>query len=141
MPNRSIQILRPAMALLIVLSVGLLLWQHFGMVKVLRIAPEQFGRFVAVDDRSQGGLSRAELTQGDGGIIMKCSILKSAYQWPYCQVRITLAAMPNGMDLSRYDYVIFDLSRKRAGPGKSTCLSEQFGSAIQHQRLYLAQSQ
>jgi diguanylate cyclase (GGDEF)-like protein len=118
MPTHSIQILRQAMAILIVLSVGLLLWQHFGMVKVLRIAPEQFGRFVAVDDRSQGGLSRAELIQGDDGITMKCTILKSAYQWPYCQVRITLAAMPNGINLSRYDYVIFDLSRSGPGPEK-----------------------
>ncbi|QLI81362.1 GGDEF domain-containing protein [Chitinibacter fontanus] len=118
MQTQSIHILRHAMAILVVLSVSLLLWQHYGMTKVLRLDASTPNAYQPVDDRSQGGLSHAEVSRQNNAMVLQCDIRKSAYQWPYCQIRITLAPMPNGINLAGYDYVIFDLSRSGPGPEK-----------------------
>ncbi|MGL4996318.1 MAG: GGDEF domain-containing protein [Deefgea sp.] len=112
------KILRCALATLIVLSVVLLLWQRFGMVRDLRIDANSPYQFIAVDDRTQGGKSVAHLSKVNDTMVMNCTIRKSDYQWPYCQIRIQLAKIPFGINLSHFDDVDFSLSSAGPGPEK-----------------------
>nr|WP_315168982.1 GGDEF domain-containing protein [uncultured Deefgea sp.] len=118
MNSTSSNILRYALTFLIVVSIGVLTWQHFGMERNLRIDANSAHQFIAVDDRTQGGKSVAHLSKVNDAMVMKCKIAKSEYQWPYCQIRIQLTKMPSGMDLSHFDDIDFNLSRSGPGPEK-----------------------
>ncbi|QLG88319.1 GGDEF domain-containing protein [Chitinibacter bivalviorum] len=110
MTNRALNILRIAMLSLMLLSICLLLWQHFGMTRVLRIDGQQDSKlFSPIDDRSLGGKSIAQLEQANQATIVKCALDATAYQWPFCEASLRLAAPPAGVDLSEFDTMALDV--------------------------------
>ncbi|WP_051534774.1 GGDEF domain-containing protein [Deefgea rivuli] len=114
MSNRTINFLRIAMSLLMLLSVCLLLWQHFGMTRVLRIDANTPYQVRVIDDRAQGGASIGVLTQTDDALLLDCELKKSKYEWPFCEVSFELSKTAEGIDLSDFDRVVFDM--KLNGP-------------------------
>ncbi len=107
--------LRHASLLLIVLTAALLTWHRFGMNRVLVLDPKRGFVYSAQDDRQQGGDSVAALELDDKSTILNCH-LNTKYTWPFCQVAIRLAAMPNGVDLGNYDSITFDIAYNGPGP-------------------------
>jgi len=101
---------------LIVLTVALIVWQHFGMEKVLELSPTSgpVAEMVAIDDRAQQGASVAKLTRTADALVIDCD-LRFKFQYPYCGYQFTLSRNDKGIDLSAYDSITFDMSYD--GPG------------------------
>ncbi|WP_410499933.1 GGDEF domain-containing protein [Chitinibacter sp. S2-10] len=110
--------LRYTVAALIILSIGLLLWQHFGMTRVLRIDLSDAAKFSVQDDRPQGGKSIATIQAQNNAMVMSCQLAKSKYEWPYCQISIALGKAPNGINLSVFDDIAFDVAHNGPKPDK-----------------------
>ncbi len=101
--------------LLIVLTIGLLTWHHFGMNRVFRIDASSTYRLQPQDDRSDGGKSVATLKRTEKSLLLDCDLDRS-YAWPYCEFSILLAEAPKGVDLTGYDTLELDLSYTGPGP-------------------------
>lgn len=110
--------LRIAAALvgLIVLSVALIVWQHFGMDTVLELSPTSAPvvAVIAIDDRVQQGESVATLTHKPDALVVDCA-LRARFKYPYCGFQFTLSPNDKGVDLSQFDTISFDMDY--AGPG------------------------
>ena len=89
---------------LIATTVGLLLWNHYGMTTTLAIDSSSGHVVHALDDRSNGGRTTSSLKRENGRWVLDCEV-RTGYQWPYCELSIELAQPPKGVDLSRYDSV------------------------------------
>lgn len=100
---------------LIVVTVTLLVWQHFGMERVLEFSAASGRKVDVVDDRIQQGGSMATLTRRPDALVMDCE-LRTTYQWPYCRYLFPLSVDASGVDLSAFDAISVDLSYE--GPGK-----------------------
>jgi diguanylate cyclase (GGDEF)-like protein len=100
---------------LIVLTVALLVWQHFGMERVLEFSSASGRKVEMVDDRLQQGTSVATLTRRPDALVMDCE-LRTTYQWPYCRFWFPLSLDNNGVDLSTFDSISVDMAY--TGPGK-----------------------
>ncbi|WP_273429357.1 GGDEF domain-containing protein [Chitinibacter tainanensis] len=100
---------------LTVLSLVLLLWQQLGMNKVLLIDVRTPFPVSVADDRINGGLSQAQLIRTPDALRLDCE-LADKYEWPFCELGITLGKVPHGLDLTNYDSVRLKFSYK--GPGK-----------------------
>ncbi len=96
-------------ACLLVLTLALPLWRHFGMNTSLRIDPASGLPIDVFDDREMGGASVATLREVDHAWVLTCA-LKLGYAWPYCNVSIKLGTVPHGIDLSRFASVVLDVS-------------------------------
>lgn len=86
---------------LLVGSLGLVIWQHFGMVRTLRIDPKdpQWALNVSREDDS-AGRSTAQLIRTDSSVIMDFDI-RPGSQYPFCQMQLPLApSVTRGKDLS-----------------------------------------
>nr|WP_314899229.1 GGDEF domain-containing protein [uncultured Deefgea sp.] len=109
MSNRTINFLRITMIILMLLSVGLLLWQHFGMTRILRIDPQTPYLVKSIDDRTQGGASVGTFAKNNGSLQLQCDLKKNKYEWPFCEMSIALSNTAQGVDLSQFDRVVFDM--------------------------------
>ncbi|MFL6661201.1 MAG: GGDEF domain-containing protein [Rhizobacter sp.] len=92
------------MAVLAVSTVAALLWNRYGMEKVLVIGADTPFHVHAVDDRSSGGNSVGRVSRRDGKLVLDCDI-RAGYEWPYCELGVDLERTPHGIDLTRYDTV------------------------------------
>ena len=102
---------------LIVLTIALLIWQHFGMDRVLELSVAS-GRDVeifALDDRVQQGESVATLTRTANALVLDCD-LRTTFKLPYCGYQFSLSRNDKGVDLSKFDFISFDVDY--VGPGK-----------------------
>ena len=109
--------LRYASLLLILLTVGLLTWHRYGMNTVYDVGPNSGFVYEPHDDRFQGGKSVATLQRVGDKVIFDCELDKT-YQWPYCETEIYLKKMPDGVDLTGYDSISFDM--QYSGPEPHT---------------------
>jgi diguanylate cyclase (GGDEF)-like protein len=100
---------------MIALTLALLLWQHFGMVKVMEFSAASGRQVEAGDDRIQQGDSVATLTRRADALVLDCA-LRTTYVWPYCRILFTLSRQADGADLSAFDAITIDLSHQ--GPGR-----------------------
>ncbi|UXY14550.1 diguanylate cyclase [Chitiniphilus purpureus] len=105
---------RISAVVMLVLSVVLLLWQHFGMNRTIRIDAHSPYRVQISDDRVNGGASVARLVRKDGFLLLYCRIATS-YDWPFCEMSIRLAPAESGIDLSRFDTVTLALDYDAPG--------------------------
>jgi len=87
---------------LLVISPGLLVWQRFGMNRVLRIDAESPQRILLIDDSSSGGRTKASILRQGGQLVLDAQIA-AGFAWPFAEMDISLADHPPGIDLSRYD--------------------------------------
>src|SRR4051812_16668924 len=100
--SRVLLVLHYSLRLLIVLTPVLLVWNHFGMNRVFELSTANGHEFTVKDDRPLAGGSIATLTRSDKSTVMDCHIEKK-YEWPFCDLTIQVAAVPNGVDFTQYD--------------------------------------
>jgi len=79
------------------------------MNRVFVLGPASGSVFSVSDDRIHGGTSTAVLTRTEKSIVMDC-LLTNDYQWPYCSMNIALAVPPDGVDLTNYESIDFDVT-------------------------------
>jgi signal transduction histidine kinase/CheY-like chemotaxis protein len=107
--------------LLLLATPILLIWQHYGMTRILEISPQQPHHARVVDDRDMthgnhaNGNSVGSLTITKDAIVMRC-YLRSAAKYPYCKMQFLLGDPVNGVDLSGYDTITFDIRYFGLGP-------------------------
>jgi diguanylate cyclase (GGDEF)-like protein len=106
---RIFLLLRFVLPVLLLLTIMLPVWHHIGMNRVFEIGPASGNVFSVTDDHVHGGKSVAVLTRTEKSVVMDC-LLSKEYQWPYCSMNIALAMPPNGVDLTSYDSITFDVS-------------------------------
>jgi len=87
---------------LLAISPGLLVWQHYGMNRVLRIDGNSSYRIDLVDDRGSGGKTTSTLTREGGRLILDSQIAEG-FAWPFAEIDISLAKAPASVNLSGYD--------------------------------------
>lgn len=91
------------LGLVFITLVVIQLYWSFGSTRVYEIAPDRF-RYIATDDREQGGISTSELTLNDHLATLNCNLSKSdSYDWPYCGITILLGDSDSqGLDFSQF---------------------------------------
>ncbi|WP_410499932.1 diguanylate cyclase [Chitinibacter sp. S2-10] len=99
---------------LIILSLGLLLWQHYGMNRSLRIDFSNPAQFSAFDDRELGGASTASVQASKDGAIMHCQLNDKQHIWRFCGLAIDLGQGQKGVNLSAYDEMQLELAMQTA---------------------------
>lgn len=100
---------------LLLITIVLFCWQHFGMEKVVELTGDHFPVNVE-DDRAGGGASVGSLEHKGHDLIVHCRIARKS-EWPYCKLTFDLIKDGRGMDMSRLDYLTID--GEYAGPGTS----------------------
>ncbi|GAA5784716.1 GGDEF domain-containing protein [Chitiniphilus shinanonensis] len=111
---RIVKYPRFSVLVMLLLSGVLLLWQHFGMNRVIRIDAATTLPMALQDDRSSGGASVARLIRDNDAFALHC-LLSSTYEWPYCEMSIRLTDKPEGIDLSRFDSVKLNVEYRSPG--------------------------
>jgi len=111
---RSLKYMQLTLGLLFALTVGLLTWHHYGMERVFELSVATNPIMQVGDDRGQGGASVGKLSNDGKSIVLDCTIAR-AITYPFCQVMFILGNGADGVDMSDYDYVTFDIVYK--GPG------------------------
>ncbi|WP_182075409.1 GGDEF domain-containing protein [Deefgea sp. CFH1-16] len=110
MPQRLVRLLRRIMVALMLLSVVLLMWQHWGMTRVIRFdAENDAGIFFPIDDRPLGGKTVSSVTRQGDAMLLSCALDAQAYAWPFCEASVRIAIAPDGIDLSGLDEMHLDL--------------------------------
>jgi diguanylate cyclase (GGDEF)-like protein len=100
---------------LLLITVVLLVWQRYGMEKVVELTGDHFPLWVE-DDRSGGGASVASLERKGQDLIVHCHIASKS-PWPYCKLSFNVLKGEKGMDMSRFDFLTIE--GRYAGPGAS----------------------
>lgn len=136
--NRALLVLHYSLRLLIVLTPALLIWNHYGMNRVLELSAKSGHTFLVQDDRRIGGNSVATLKRSNDTMGMDC-LLQKQYEWPFCHFTIELATLQNSVDLSKFDSISFDLSY--TGPGRHSVrffmrnFEDEIANLVDWQRL------
>ncbi|MEJ2795897.1 GGDEF domain-containing protein [Iodobacter sp. LRB] len=100
----AIQYIHLSLSFLIICTVGLLFWQHYGMNNFLRLDPLNFHKVKANDDREDNQLGRsiAKLTTTPDYWRLDCQ-LNPGHRVPYCSIDLDLSQGNHGIDISKYD--------------------------------------
>jgi diguanylate cyclase (GGDEF)-like protein len=96
------------LVLLLVLSPALLIWQHFGMGRIIELSPRLSNSVRVTDDRYEKGNSVATLVRTNDALVMRCA-LSAGYAWPFCKLQFLLGDAGKGVDLSLFDTITFDI--------------------------------
>ena len=108
-PARAMTIVQSLVGLLLILTPALLIWQHFGMTRVLEISPSHPYGVTITDDRYEKGNSVLSLERTRDALVMHCA-LRPGYSWPFCKIQFHLGHGSKGIDLSQFDTVTFDMT-------------------------------
>ena len=112
--GRTQKIMQFTLAMLFVLTIGLLTWHHYGMERVVELSSASGAELMVGDDRHLGGESTATLRSDGKSLTMDCQIARKI-DWPFCQFVFPLGKGAAGLDLSEFTHVTFDISY--SGPG------------------------
>jgi diguanylate cyclase (GGDEF)-like protein len=112
--TRALKLMQYLIAVLMASTVVLLLWQHYGMERVIEISATSGNYYEVHDDRSAKGESVGTLKQTPNGLQLHCKLVKS-FEYPYCSLWFSLAKEPKGIDLSDFESMSFDIAY--TGPG------------------------
>ncbi|WP_198120477.1 ATP-binding protein [Massilia rhizosphaerae] len=118
---RSTRVNYVLVILLMLATPILLVWQHYGMTRTLEISPRHPYDAMVTDDRGtmlghrENGNSVASLTVTSDAITMRC-ILGAVATYRFCALRFLMGDPVNGIDLSGYDTIAFDM--RYSGPGR-----------------------
>jgi diguanylate cyclase (GGDEF)-like protein len=115
--TRAMTIVQSLVGLLLILTPALLIWQHFGMTRVVEISPRHPYGATVTDDRHENGNSISSLVISRDAITMRCE-LGAAYAWPFCKLQFHLGESGKGIDLSQFDTVTFDMTYSGAAQRK-----------------------
>jgi diguanylate cyclase (GGDEF)-like protein len=112
---RALKFMQITLGVLLTLTVVLLLWQHYGMERVVELSAATRPNVQVGDDRGQGGASVATLAPGTKSLKMTCELVKKI-EWPYCQFIFPLGEAAKGLDLSSFTHATFDIGYTGPGP-------------------------
>lgn len=107
----SIRAIELHFLLLFLVSVGLVLWQYFGMTTHLAVLPGISSKSPATlfMDSINDGRSEARLTSSGGEVYLECQILLS-HTFAFCGLDIPLVEPDEkGLDISNYSQMVIDL--------------------------------
>jgi diguanylate cyclase (GGDEF)-like protein len=108
---------RYLVAALLVLTIGLLAWQRYGMDSVVDLADTRF-HLTADGDAESGGNSQASVERRGHDVIFRCRIAKG-FEWPFCKLFFHLAdGAGEGIDMSRFSHITLDVDYQGPGPKK-----------------------
>jgi len=116
-PARAMTIVQSLVGLLLILTPVLLIWQHFGMTRVLEISPSHPYGVTITDDRYEKGSSVSSLERTRDAFVMHCT-LRPGYNWPFCKIQFHMGQGSKGIDFSQFDTVTFDMTYSGAPPRK-----------------------
>jgi diguanylate cyclase (GGDEF)-like protein len=111
--SRGLVLMQRMAAVLLGLSILLLAWNFFGMVRTIELTGLGEQRYGKRDDSAENGASHSTLTRAPGALALDCT-LEKGYQWPYCGYFFSAGVGAEGIDLSGFDTVTIDL--ERTGP-------------------------
>ncbi|GGY00133.1 diguanylate cyclase [Massilia dura] len=114
-PSRAYRLMHRVIAALAAITIGLLLWHHFGMERVIDLTTRADVRRSAMDDRWMGGTSRVALAHDGRALTMRCRLARTI-DWPACKYQFVISDTQAGIDLSEFDAVTFDVAYR--GPGR-----------------------
>ena len=103
------------LVLLLLLSPALILWQQFGMTRIIELSPRLVNDVRVTDDRYEKGNSVASLVRTKDALIMRC-MLSHGYDWPFCKLQFLLGYAGKGVDLSLFDTITFDIRYSGRAP-------------------------
>jgi signal transduction histidine kinase/DNA-binding NarL/FixJ family response regulator len=112
--SRSTRIGYVLVILLVLATAVLLVWQHYGMSRILEISPQHPHGARVTDDRdttrgnNSNGNSVASLTVTKDAFIMRC-YLGAAATYPFCKFQFPMGDPVKGIDMSGYDTIAFDM--------------------------------
>jgi diguanylate cyclase (GGDEF)-like protein len=116
-PAHAMSIVQSLVGLLLMLTPILLIWQHFGMTRVLEISPSHPYGATITDDRHENGNSVSSLERTRDALIMRCT-LGPVYNWPFCKIQFHMGQGSQGIDFSQFDTVTFDMTYSGAAQRK-----------------------
>jgi diguanylate cyclase (GGDEF)-like protein len=100
---------------LLLLTVSLLLWQHYGMEKVVELGGNRFT--VRVESDGSDSESKGWLEHKGQDIVVHCQIIKKV-DWPHCKLNFDFLKGATGIDMSHFEYVIVDANYTGRGTPK-----------------------
>jgi diguanylate cyclase (GGDEF)-like protein len=106
---------RFAFGALLVLTVVLLTWHHFGMERELELTSGQFPIQVDDDRSNNGGASVGWIERRGSDVVFHCKLVRK-FSWPFCSLNIFLGQGRKGLNLSEFDLMSLDISHQ--GPGE-----------------------
>jgi diguanylate cyclase (GGDEF)-like protein len=115
---------------LLVLTVVLMTWHHYGMERTIDFTGGQYPITVE-DDRTTGGASVGTLEQRGQDHIMHCKIVKQ-YAFPYCKMMITLQKNGSGLDMSELTHFTMDIRYEGPGPAQINQLLANVEEGMAH---------
>ncbi|WP_177196863.1 diguanylate cyclase [Duganella sp. CF517] len=107
--------MRHVTGMLMAVTIGLLIWHHYGMERVIDLSHRNNVMLEVQGDVSSGGSSVATLERGDGVLRLRCRLMRTI-DWPSCKYLFVISQTGKGMDLSEFDSVSVDVHYR--GPGR-----------------------
>lgn len=127
--RRVLQLMPYMVGTLMVLTVVLPIWHHFGMTRVLEVSDRSGNVIETRDDRGDQGASVATLKRGNGTVLVTCELIKK-FDWPYCGFFLEFARAPGGVDLSSFDSFSVDMAYTGPGPHNLRAIFRNFEPSI-----------
>ena len=114
--SRTMMISYYLITFLLLLTPTLLIWQHFGMTRIIEISPrEPHGARVTDDSQDNNGDSVSSLVVSKDAITMHCKLGRAA-PYPFCKLQFLLGVAGKGVDLSRFDSIVFEMRYPETSP-------------------------
>jgi diguanylate cyclase (GGDEF)-like protein len=107
--------MRHVTGMLMVVTIGLLTWHHYGMERIIDLANRENITLEVQGDGTSGGTSVATLERGAGVLRLRCRLTRKI-DWPSCKYLFLISREGKGMDLSEFDSVSVDVHYR--GPGR-----------------------
>lgn len=114
---------------LMALTVILLVWQYYGMEKILVFSARTTHLPHAVDDREINGASIASAERRGDKLLLTCQLIQK-YRWPFCNFVFYTGKGSRGTDLSSYDAMSIDLRYHGPAPRAARAFIRNFEPEI-----------
>jgi diguanylate cyclase (GGDEF)-like protein len=88
--------------IIILISIMMIIWQHFGMNKSYQIYPSLNNPPIILNDKISGGRSTSSIEFIDGVLNFKCNTLNSDYTFAFCGVVLPIKPSDKEYDFSGY---------------------------------------
>ncbi len=110
------------------LSLLLIIWQHYGMTRVLRI-DSSWPYLQAIDDRGEGGGTVSRLSISEDGVRVDCDLTLD-YMWAFCELAIYMQGDGlTGLDLTGYDSMVIAADYTHPGVDRIRVMIRNFNPA------------
>src|SRR5689334_6634638 len=106
--SRALKIMQYLVGALMFLTIVLLVWQHYGMERVVELSPRGAYPYAVFNDAVDGGASIASAEVRDDKLLVHCTLVRK-FEWPYCSIRFSLGSATQGMSLEDFDTILIDV--------------------------------